>query len=109
MHYGFAPGVTAQDGRARALFARRANTVLVHRRGLTTVRGFVDHLANSAAVVRPIDDALLGAHANSEGMIFIPMFPGQAGPTEFETLEETLANAARSIAIPDAVIGHNPG
>ena len=91
------------------MFVRRADTALVSRRGLTTVRSFVNHLDGSPAVARPIDDALLGAHANSEGWIFIPMFPGQAGPTNFETLVATLANPARSISIPDAVIGHNAG
>lgn len=109
MDYGFAPGSTAQDGRARNLFARRANTKLVSVKSLVTLRGFSAHLLTAASVTRPIDDALLGAHANSEGWIFIPMFPGQKGPTNFETLEKTLATAARSVAIDDTVIGFTAG
>lgn len=110
MDFGFAPGGTAQDGRVRQLFQRRANTTLIHNpRTIATVRAFVDHLATSGTVARPIEDALIGAHANSEGWIFIPMFGGQAGPTSYEILEDTLANPARSIALQDAVIGHNPG
>src|SRR5688572_33487955 len=58
--YGFAPGRTAQDKRARRLFVRRANTKLVATKSLVTVRGFANHLLTSPApaVTRPIDDAL---------------------------------------------------
>ena len=109
MDYGFAPGLTPQDGRARNLFARRANTTLVAPKALTTVRGFANRLLTSGTVTRPIDDALLAAHANSEGWIFIPMFPKQKGGTNFETLEKTLSDPAKSIAIDDAVIGYTAG
>lgn len=109
MDYAFAPGTTTQDGRVRQMFQRRANTTLIQRRRITTVRQFINHLNTAAGIVRPIDDALVGAHANSEGWIFIPMYPGQGGPTNFETLEDTLSTAAHSIAIPDALIGYNAG
>src|SRR4030095_11609356 len=107
--YGFAPGRTAQDKRARRLFQRRANTTLVAPKALTTVRGFATHLLTSAPVTRPIDDVLIGAHANSEGWIFIPMFPKQKGGTNFETLEKTLSDPPKSIAIDDTVIGYTAG
>ena len=107
--YGFAPGRDDQDERARELFRRRADTSLVHRGGLATVRDFIGHLGVSPAVVRPIGNVLLGAHANSEGWLFIPMFRDQDGWTNFETLEDTLARPARSISIPNALIGHNAG
>lgn len=109
MDYGFAPGATKQDGRARRLFARRANTTLVAPKSLATVRGFADFLLTSGTVTRPIDDALIAAHANSEGWIFIPMFAKQKGGTNFETLEKTLSDPAKSIAIDDTVIGYTPG
>ena len=108
--FGFAPGGTAQDGRLRRLFQRRAGTQLIAaQRGRTTVREFIGHLDTTPSITKPIDDALLGAHANSEGHIFIPMFPGQAGPTQFETLEDTIATAAHSVAIPDTLIGFTAG
>jgi hypothetical protein len=107
--YGFAPGLTPQDGRARNLFARRANTTLVASKALTTVRGFANRLLTSGTVTRPIDDALIGAHASSEGWLKIAMFPGQKGATKYETLEDALATASKSIAIDDTVIGHSPG
>lgn len=109
MDYGFAPGSTAQDRRARNLFTRRTNTALVAPKSLVTVRGFANHLLTSGTVTRPIDDALIAAHANSEGWIFIPMFPKQKGGTNFETLEKALADPTKSIAIDDTVIGHSPG
>ena len=110
MDYGFAPGSTAPDKRARHLFARRANTTLVAPNSLATVRGFAQHLLTSRTVTCPIDDALIAAHANSEGWIFIPMFPKQKkGGTNFETLVKTIADATKSIAITDLVIGFTPG
>jgi hypothetical protein len=109
MHYGFAPNGTAQDARLRHLFGRRANTRLVHSARLGATRDFIGHLRTSAAVTRPIEDVLLGSHASGEGSVELPMFAGQAGPTTFETLEDTIANAAHSVAIPDALINHNAG
>jgi len=101
--YGFAPGGTPQDGRARTLFTLRANTKLVSVKKMVTVRGFANHLRTAALVTRPIDDALLGAHANSEGWIFIPMFPGQKGGTNFETLEDTVIGFTTGDAITHSV------
>ncbi len=113
MDYGFAPGRRGgrdrQDDRLRMMFQRRANTTLIFRRRITTVRGFITHLDTAGGIVRPVGDLLIGGHANSEGQIFIPMYPRQRGPTEFETLEQTLANPARSIKIPDALIGYTAG
>jgi hypothetical protein len=91
------------------LFARRDNTSLVGVKGVVSVRGFAAHLETSGTVTRPIDDALLGAHANSEGWIFIAMHGKQTGPTNFETLEDTIATASHSIAIDDSVIGFTAG
>ena len=103
MDFGFAPGVSVQDGQVRTLFSRRAGTTLDSIKRLLTLQGFVTHLGTSASVTRPIDDALLGAHANSEGWIFIPMFPGQGGGTNFETLEEALATASHPTITADPV------
>lgn len=109
MDYGFAPGSTAQDRRARNLFTRRANTKLVSGKTLVTVRGFVTNLKTSAGVTRPIDDALIAAHANSEGNMFVPLFAKQPRATDYEILEDTLATASKSIAIDDSVIGFTAG
>ena len=73
MDYGFAPGDIPQDGRARNFFVRRAHTKLVSVKFLVTLRGFAAHLLSSVSVTRPIHDALLGAHANCGGWIFIPI------------------------------------
>jgi hypothetical protein len=108
MDYGFAPGRTAQDERVRNLFVRR-KTKLVASKSMATVQDFANHLLTSGTVSCPIDDALIGAHASSEGWIKIAMFPGQKGATKYETLEETLATASKSIAINDKVIGYSAG
>ncbi|MGQ0601210.1 MAG: hypothetical protein ACT4QE_05880, partial [Anaerolineales bacterium] len=109
MDFAFAPAADAYIGRVRGMFQRRANTTLIHHRRITTLRQFITHLDVTNAITKPIGDVLLGAHANSEGKIFLPMFPGQDGSTKYETLEQTLANAARSVNIPDTVIGYTTG
>lgn len=109
MDYAFAPGGTAQDRRVRELFGRRANTTVVFRRRLRTMRGFVNHIDTEPSITFPIDDVLVGAHANSEGQLFMPMFPGQRGPTQFETLQEAIDDAAKSVALSDASIGYTAG
>jgi hypothetical protein len=109
MDYGFAPGKTLQDGRARRLFTRRADTTLIQRKNLSTLKGFINRLNTAAGIARPVGDILLGSHANEEGFLFVNMFPGQRGATKFETLESCIANAARSIEIPNALIDYTPG
>ena len=113
MDYGFAPGQRndrdLQDDNLRMMFTNRANTTLVFNRQMTAVRQFITHLDTSGGVAKPIGDMLIGAHANGEGWIFIPMISGQNGPTNFETLDDTITNPANSIEIPDALIGHNAG
>jgi hypothetical protein len=73
------------------------------------VQAFANHLLTSSTVTRPIDDALIAAHANSEGWIFIPMFPRQKGGTDFETLEKTLSDPSKSVAVDDTAIGFTAG
>lgn len=94
MDYGFAPG----------------NTALLAPKSFATLRGFAHHLLTSETVTRPIDNALIATHANSEAWIFIPMmFPKQMWGTNFAMLEKTLAALAKSTAITDVVIGFTPG
>jgi hypothetical protein len=129
MDYGFAPGPEKDDqftyaGRLRRFFQRRAQTRLVNRKGVGTVNEYVNFLKNDTSgcpancfVVRPIGNVLLGAHANLNGGVRVQMFRGQAqvdnqaGLSDFETLEATLAdpsNQGRSILLPDPLIGPDP-
>ena len=110
MDYGFAPGNTNQDGRVRNMFSRRGNTTLIAAaRNRSTVKEFIEHLGSSSTVTPPIGDLLIGTHANSQGYLFIPMFPQQAGPTDYEILEDTVSDATKSISVPDSLIGYNTG
>ncbi len=109
MDFGFAPANDTHINNVRGVFQRRAGTTVVHSRRISTVRGFIDHLNTSGSVTRPVGNLLVGAHANSEGWIFIPMFAGQRGATNYETLEDTLATASHSVAIPDPLIGYTSG
>jgi len=66
----------------------------------TTLRDFAKAL-NDDLGIHPVDNLLVGAHANSEGQLYIRAFPGQttAGGdptdrTEFEHLEQTLVPGA---------------
>ena len=91
------------------MFARMANTTLIDKRGLTTVRQFIKHLSDTTSITKPVGDLLLGMHANDEGQLSIPMFPGQRDWTKFETVEKTLSDASKSVKIPDALIGFTAG
>lgn len=107
MDYSFAPGNTGQDRRARQMFTRRPNTTLINaNRHRNTVKQFVDHIASNGGIAKPIEDHLLASHASSQGFLFVSLFPGQRGPSQFETIESTIGNAARSIEIADATIGY---
>lgn len=109
MDYAFAPGASRPEGYLRNLFKRRTPaTTLVHRRNLSTVHGFIDHLASSSSITLPIGNILLGSHANSQGLLKLKLFPNQKKVTgkeltDYETLEATLGDPARSIDIPTTI------
>jgi hypothetical protein len=108
--FGFAPGSDSHSNDLRSLFSLRPNTTLIAKSGVTSVRKFVQHLNTTSSVTKPIGDLVLGMHANDEGQLKIPMFPGQAGDwAKFEALEQSLTDSSKSIAIPDTMIGFTPG
>ena len=111
MDFGFSPQFDEHHRRLGQMFARRANTTLIHGHPFNTLRELISHLQTADNVSRPIGDLLIGAHANDEGQLRIPMFPGQQSDdwTLFETLDDTLNQSSSSVAIPDALIGYKPG
>src|SRR5436190_15042005 len=116
MDFGFSPIVntTTTAGKQhltdlQTMFARMANTSLISKGGMTSVRQFIVHLDKTTSITKPIGDLLIGTHANEEGQLSIPMFPGQSDWTKFETLEDTLSDAKKSIKIPDGLIGFTAG
>ncbi len=110
MDHGFAPGDTPQDGRVRNLFSRRGNTTLIAAaRNRNTVKQFINHLDSTATITKPIDDILVGSHANAQGYLFTAMFPNQASPTKYETLEDSISDTTKSIGVPDSLIGFTTG
>lgn len=109
MDYGFAPADDAHNANLRAMFTRRPNTTLVHRRRVTTIRDFLARLGADPAVTPPIGDLVVGSHAGSEGFLTIRLSRVQAGATDFEALHASLGTGPGSVAIPDTLIGHTPG
>ena len=105
MDFGFSPG-GGHLANIRAMIARRASTTLVARPGMTTIHQLVDYIDTNTGITTPIGDLLLGTHANEEGQLFIPAFPGQVGATLYETLETTLSDTSKSMALDDAAIGY---
>jgi len=88
--WGFAPGAGddptvdgpgGQPARLRRMFARRPNTGVIS--DVDSVREFIDELKNDPSIATPIGSALIGAHADNEGNIFLSMFPDQQQPNEF--------------------------
>jgi hypothetical protein len=107
--FGFAPGSDGQIQSLQGMFSRRLATTLISKPGVTTIHAFVNALDTSTGITKPIGDVLIGGHANDEGQLFILAFAGQQGPTLFETLEKTLSDPTKSIAISDTLIGRKPG
>ena len=105
MDFGFAPG-TGYLASVRGMFARRGSTTVIAPPGASTIRQFVTRLDTSTAIAKPVNDLLVGSHANDEGHLLIAAFPGQQGTTQFETLETSLNDPTKSIAIDDSVIGY---
>jgi hypothetical protein len=111
MDFGFAPDGDEIIKNMRSMFERRASTTLINEKkapGVSTVRQFITHLETNNGITKPVGDLLLGAHANNEGEFQLPMFPKQVGWTNYETLEESLKDAAKSINV-DTVIGFKAG
>jgi hypothetical protein len=119
MDFGFAPGGSrdptdeehGQQERVRRMFQRRENTKLIDRPGgpkstpIASVRGFIQHLTKTGSIAKPIGNALIGSHADDEGHLFIPMFPKQKGPTDFEILQDTIDKANHSIKLTAVING----
>jgi hypothetical protein len=92
------------------IMARRANTTLIARTNRrSTVRQFIQHLHTTAAIPKPVGNLLLASHANSEGKMVITLFTGAPGETDYATIENSMADPANSIAIPDSLIGYTGG
>ena len=112
MNYGYVYDPD-QDGdrylkRALVLIGRRPNTTLVGMTTARTLQSFVRYLQDSSNVVRPItENIVVAAHANRYGWD-IDLF-GAGRNADFEMLGASMADPARSIAIPDQVVGANPG
>jgi hypothetical protein len=113
MDYGFAPVTDGVTGLLNEMVARRVAPTTM--RTAATVREFIKGL-NDDLGIHPVGDLVVGAHANSEGQLFILLYPSQVdiagrptSRTEFENLEQTLeASAAgllRRIRIDDHTIG----
>ena len=90
------PGSAGQQARVRALIERRPNTELTEIP--ETVHDFIEGIQVDADTDKPIGDALIGSHADSEAHLFISMFADQdqtvstatKGQTDFEVLQATL-------------------
>jgi hypothetical protein len=108
MDFAFVPGQSLGEKLAAGMLQRRPQTTLLQVRRMATIGQFIKHLNTASGITRPIDNILIASHAVDEGMMFIPAFAGQSGSTKFETLENSLSNAAHSIKIPDTLIGHTP-
>ena len=92
------------------MFNRRADTTLISANAKrNTVRRFIKHIENSDSISRPVDDHLIAAHANSQGFLFITLFRGQKGKTQYETIQASMGDPSKSIAIEDATIGYSSG
>lgn len=121
MDYSFAPGGTPFDGLLRDFFARRGSTTLIAATAArNTLREFIDHVNTAGTITQPIQDLLLGTHANAQGYLAATMFDNQIGRTGYEVMEDAISGrhtsdsttpdtTLTSVAIPDTLIGYTTG
>lgn len=121
MDYSFAPGRTGFDRLIRRLFNLRDNTTpIATSRARNTVREFITHMDGSAAVTKPIENMLLGTHANAQGYLAARLFDNQIGATGYEVMEDSISGRHTSdatppdttrtaVTVPDPLIGYTPG
>jgi len=117
MDFGFAPGDRGKKGketqadRLRAMFTlRHPATTLIDRQKLNgksigTLNQLINYLTTNATGV--IGNLMLGSHASDSALV-LPMFVGQKGLTEYETVQQTIDNAtdpSKAITITSALIG----
>jgi hypothetical protein len=88
---------------ARHFIAQRTDTTPIQKNAIADLQSLIGELQSNAAVAKPIDDLIVVGHANHEGFLQIPMFPGQKGLTTFEVLADTLVTSGHAIAIPTSV------
>lgn len=110
-NYGFAPLVGTQDGLLRRLFGLMPSTKVIHRpSSLRATRQFIEFLTANGPpdVEKPIDNVLLGSHAVTKALMYLPMYPGQSHKTDYETLVETLADSTKSVVFPPGLFKSTP-
>jgi hypothetical protein len=111
LDYAVAPKTDLFTATLNEMISRRVpKTTLID---VATIREFITALNNDVGN-HPIDDLVVGAHANSEGKWFIVLFPGQkdntkklTSRTDFENLVETLEAGAltKQIRIDAGTVG----
>ena len=74
MNFGFAPDGDDHVANLRLMLQRQANTTLIDQPAVSSVRQFIGHLDKTSTIAKPVDDLLIGAHANHEGQFLIPMW-----------------------------------
>lgn len=118
MDYAFAPGkpgrervvTTVYDRLAQRMLDRRPNTTRIpRRRSIQCLHDFVQHLINAPSVPKPIEDILIGGHANDSGEWFVPLHRRQRGPTTYELLEDSYTDPSKEISLPPSIFGLNEG
>lgn len=112
MDYAIAPVTDVVTTYLNEMISRRSPKPTM--RTETTLREFIKNL-NDDLAIHPVGDLVVGAHANSEGQLFIQAFPGQrtaggdpTSRTDFEhlvqTMEVSAAGLLRRIRIDDHTI-----
>ena len=115
MDYGFSPGGDAVDLQFRQLFADRVmagaggfDTTVI--RGPTHIAGFLDELATTSSVTKPVGDLLIASHANDGGWLEIGLDGSKAINVRYADLLDVLADVGRRarLRIPATLLATPP-
>ena len=72
----------------RSALRARANTTLVHERGVRTLQQFLRYLTSAPGIALPADNLVIVSHASEEGWLLLPLDSKSGSKIDFETLEQ---------------------
>jgi hypothetical protein len=107
--YAFAPGGSSYDEDMHRLLARRPGTTLVtpKQTGKPTIAAFLNYLANTAAVAKPVGDLVIASHGDDAGWMKIALDNPANTNADYEEVERV--DNAGTINVPSALINTAAG
>lgn len=109
MDYAFAPGGSGYDADMQRLLGLRPGTKLVtpKQTGQPTIAAFLNYLANTASIAKPVGDLVIASHGDDAGWMKIGLDDPARASADYEEVQRV--DGAKTINVPSALINTAPG